>query len=70
MKTSKHILLKAALVLLVLFPIIHTTEIHAQPPPPFQDFVDDSGAAPINGLVGLVLLLGAYFGVRKLRKEK
>ncbi|HZH70686.1 MAG TPA: hypothetical protein VFD80_09565 [Flavobacteriaceae bacterium] len=35
--------------------------------PSFDDNVDDE--APINGLLGLGLLVGAYIGYRKLKKK-
>lgn len=33
-----------------------------------DDVIDSSKPAPINGLIGLGLLVGAYFGYRKLKK--
>jgi len=37
--------------------------------PSFNDNVYDEAEAPINGLLGLGLLVGAYIGYRKLKKK-
>lgn len=58
------------LFLLMLFAVV--PELHAQfegTPLDFNDDVNDAGTAPINGLVGIALAVGAYFGARKLRKK-
>lgn len=59
------------LLLILLLTVCSVWESNAQLPPFFNDQVDDSTpAAPINSLVGIALVIGAYFGARKLKQKE
>ncbi len=57
---SKIVLTLAALVLI-------TTTMKAQIG--FEDNVDDEVAAPINGLLWLLMIVGGSLGISKLKKK-
>lgn len=64
------------IVLILLFFLMFCTAqgLHAQDPfdgtpLDFGTDVNDAGTAPINGLVGIALVIGAYFGARKLKQK-
>lgn len=60
---------KLRVVLFVVFLGLGTTAMHAQIG--FYTNVDDGPpAAPIDGLVTVTLLAGAFLGVRKLQGQK
>jgi hypothetical protein len=63
--------LKYIITVLFLAIALRANDLIAQPPPPpsFNLDVDDTGA-PINGLIGLAILVGVYFGVWKLKDKK
>lgn len=64
---------KALFFVCVLLAFGGIQNIQAQPPggPGFDDNVDDTTPpAPINGLVGIALAVGAYFGAKKLKNEE
>lgn len=70
MKKSK---IKIFVFFLILMSFVFGNEfLNAQspPPPPVYTVNDAPIVAPINGLIGLVLLAGAIFGIRKIRKIK
>ncbi len=48
--------------------LVTSTTVHAQIT--FDDDVDDTTpAAPIDGLIGLGVVVGAFYGVRKIKKN-
>lgn len=68
MKSTTRIPQKKILFL-VLFTFILLYGTAAQAQIVFDDDVDDeTPAAPIDGLLGLGLAAGVYYGIRKLRK--
>lgn len=67
MKLKEKHLLKFILSIFFLF-LVCSWDLHAQLPS-FMDDVDDSSPAPINGLIGIGLAIGAYLGVQKLKEN-
>ncbi len=69
MKTNeKNIVLR--ILLSLLFFITITVPAQAQIPFPGENpNVPDVPEAPINGLVGLALLVGAYLGIKSFKKN-
>lgn len=72
MKNSKH--KKIIITFILLFAMGTTPKLFAQLPPVFDGFVDDDGTgdptAPIDGLLGIAMAAGAYYGAKKLVKKK
>lgn len=60
------------LFLCILFAFGSIVQVNAQPGglPGFDDTVTDEPPAPINGFIGIVLAVGAYFGAKKLKGKK
>lgn len=68
MKNSQLVL---SLVFIVGLSIVFLPEVSAQSVGDafgFEDNVNDATAAPINFLIPAALMVGAYFGVKKLKK--
>lgn len=61
---KKYFVLVSVLSAILLF----SQDLIAQPPPPGGE--EPPGGAPINGLLWLGILIGSFFGARKLRSKK
>ena len=58
---------KSKIVLTLLALVLITTTMKAQIG--FEDNVDDEVAAPINGLLWLLMIAGGSLGISKLKKK-
>ena len=54
-------------ILIIGFMMISTLSF-AQLPPGFDNTQNDTGPAPISSIISIGLLVGAFYGVRKLKK--
>lgn len=66
-KPSYHI--KKSLMLITLLLIVIVAQAQDLSSIGFEDNVDDEVAAPINGLLWLLMIAGGSLGVFKLRKK-
>lgn len=62
--TPKNLLIVAFMVL-----ILCSNDMYAQLDLPNDGEVLDEPEAPIDGFISIALAIGAYFGVKKLRKS-
>lgn len=73
MGRSKAIIAKRMVILMVFMLTLMNIQSALAQLPPFMDFVDDETpppTAPIDGFVGIALLVGAYMGAKALKKEE
>ena len=67
MKNTNNFFFKRLKTFTIILALALSAGLNAQD---FDDDVDDTGAAPIDGGISILLAAGALYGIRKLRNNK
>lgn len=68
MKNTNNTSFKRLKLFTIILALVFTAGLSAQGA--WDDDVDDTGAAPIDGGISILLAAGALYGIRKLRNNK